>query len=1004
VPSCRPNYLKVKQNVSSPEDDRLNLPGWVPGLFAAVTFGVCVFYVYALLAWAPAPGFNTTDDTWVVVAIDPSVASRDLIRIGDQLSRIGDLTLEQYGHDRLSVPFGGTRPGDRVPIVLSRGGQTITVEWLMPPLGPGELGTRLAVSSPAFIFLLIGFVIQLLLRPRNLQWLLLLSFCYLTAIWLAVGVVSSSQAAASSIGLHAVTWPLCATILDLHLTFPRSKLFRFATRLRPWLYLIAIVAFALELLSWMPLWAYELALLIAVLASLVLLVYNIVFPASPGSRTAAGLMLFGVGLALGPGILLTIVPSLLQQSTNSSLLSYLSLFPVPLLPLFYTYSIYKRHLGSLEFRANRWLSLYAFLVLYLTALVLVLLVGQASLPSSDGFLLFSLVTSAVFVASAPFARSAFQRLADRVAYGMRDIPENLVHMLANQIPTANSRVALVRLLAERITPSLFIRQSALYLFSDDGPDEVYAAGLSPEEHSPTQDQLAQLLAVAGSYRPEKAEPSAGPAVEVDAPATNWVRLAVPLQVEQTRLGIWLFGRRDPDDYYPQRDIELLSTLANQVALASENLRLFHGVQLRLAELQALFDVSESLAKAGSLAEILQAVVDRALICAPPASSAVIHRLEPESGLLVARAVSGDVSKQAGPPRLYADHSMAGRAMREHRRIYSADVELDPDYEAGSLATGSLVCIPLVVSDEVLGNLSVVSPRHNAFGGDDLRVLESLGHQAAVAIKKAQVTDSLVDSLAVVQQRSAELEASVTRLKSTQLQLVQAGKLAALGTLSAGLAHEINNPLAAIKMYAQNLQRSQQRGRLDETMVVKNLTSIDTLVDKISHVITHFRDFSRRSSNTYARVEINQPVLSALDMFGEQLTLRNITVQCRLADDLPTVWGDANQLEQVMVNLISNARDALADEPRRELRLSTLQANGNLVVEVADTGRGMPPEVIEHIFEPFYTTKEQGQGTGLGLAISSSIIEEHHGRLEVESTPGQGTTFRLLLPTQGGQNS
>jgi signal transduction histidine kinase len=634
--------------------------------------------------------------------------------------------------------------------------------------------------------------------------------------------------------------------------------------------------------------------------------------------------------------------------------------------------------------------------------VLVLLVGQASLPSSDGFVVYSLVVAAIFVAFGSWARSAFQRFADRVAYGTRDIPENLVHMLANQIPTAHSRSALARLLAERITPSLFIRQSALYLFIDNVPDQFYANGLSPQDTQFTPDQLTQLLATAGRYRPESAEPSSGAGAVTAVPATDWVRLAVPLQVEQTLLGIWLFGRRDPDDYYPQRDIELLSTLANQVALASENLRLFQGVQLRLAELQALFDVSESLAKAGSLAEILQAVVDRALICAPPASSAVIHRIEPGSGLLLARAAAGEVSNRAAPPHLYADRSLAGRAMREQRRIYAADVELDPDYMAGSLASGSLVCIPLVVSNEVLGNLSVASAQRQAFGNDDLRVLESLGHQAAVAIKKAQVTDSLVESLAVVRQRSAELEASVARLKSTQLQLVQAGKLAAIGTLSAGLAHEINNPLAAIKMYAQNLKRSQQRGTLDETMLTKNLTSIDTLVDKISHVITHFRDFSRQSSNTFKNVAINEQLLSALDMFGEQLSLHDIKVTCQLAEQLPPVWGDANQLEQVMVNLIANARDALAEQPSRELRLSTLRANGHVVVEVSDTGHGIPPAVIDHIFEPFYTTKEPGQGTGLGLAISRSIIEDHQGQLEVESTPGQGTTFRLLLPTQGEQ--
>jgi signal transduction histidine kinase len=886
-------------------------------------------------------------------------------------------------------------PGDRVSVTLLRSGQIRVVDWLMPSLGQPELISRIAISLPAYIFFIVGLLIQLLLRPRNQPWLLLLSFCYLTAVWLSLGVISSTQILHSSLLLHAVTWLFSAVILDLHLTFPRSVWQRSSRVLRPALYVLAGVAAVLELFALPGRGLYELAVLVVLLLNLGLLIYHRVW-GSAGSRTAASLMLFGVGLGLGPGLLLTIVPSVLQQDTNSTLLSYLSLFPIPLLPLFYTYAIYKRHLGALEFRANRLLSLYAFLVLYMTALTLTLVVGQTVLRSFDGFIVYSLIVSAVFVAVGPWARTAFQSFADRVAYGKSDIPENLVHVLANQIPTANSRPSLVRLLAERITPSLFIRQSALYLFTDNAPDQVYATGLTAPETQLTREQLTQLLADSGRYRPESAEPAAAGS----SAASQWVRLALPLRVEQTLLGMWLFGRRDPDDYYPRRDIELLSTLANQVALATENLRLFQGVQLRLAELQALFDVSESLAKAGSLVEILQVVVERALICAPPASSAVIHRVDPATGLLLARAASGDVANQEGPTTLLFNRSLAGRAMQEKQRLYAPDIEQDPDYARGSLTSGSLVCIPLVVNEEVLGNLSVVSPRRQAFGSDDLGVLESLGHQAAVAIKKAQVTDSLVESLAVVQQRSAELEISVARLKSTQLQLVQAGKLAAIGTLSAGLAHEINNPLAAIKMYAQNLKRSQLRGTMTDVMLDKNLTSIDTLVDKISHVITHFRDFSRRSSNNYEKVDINQPVLSALDMFGEQLSLRNIKVSMRLTENLPPVWADANQLEQVMVNLISNARDALTEAPTRELGLRTLQVNGKLAVEVSDTGCGIPEEVRSHMFEPFYTTKERGQGTGLGLAISQGIIEDHQGRLEVESAVGQGTTFRLLLPTVG----
>src|SRR5258708_805974 len=590
----------------TPEADRFSLPNWVPTLFAAVAFGVCVFYTYALFVWVPAPGFDALNADWQVVSVDASVAGRNLIQAGDQLLRIGELTPQQYLRDRTSVPFGGAHPGDVVPIVRLRDGQTTTIEWLMPPVSASELASRAAVGVPAFIFFLIGFVIQVLLRPRNLEWLLLLSFCYLTAIWLALGVVSSTGVAGSSLGLHAVTWLFGAIVLDLHLPFPLPTGQRASRWLRPALILLACLAAGLEMFSLLSPSAYELALLLAVLVSLGLLIYHRAFGSSSDSRTAAGLMLFGVGLALGPGLVLTIVPRMLQHASNSTLVSYLSLFPVPLFPLFYTYAIYKRHLGSLEFRANRWLSLYAFLALYLTALVVVLLVGQASLPSSEGFLVYSLVVAAIFVAGGSWARSAFQRFADQVAYGTRDIPENLVHMLANQIPTAHSRTALARLLAERITPSLFIRQSALYLFIDNVPDQLYAKGLGTHDTQFTPDQLTQLLATAGRYRPEDAEPPRWAALPADTAATGWVRLAVPLQVEQTLLGIWLFGRRDPDDYYPQRDIELLSTLANQVALASENLRLFQGVQLRLAELQALFDGSESLATAGSLAEILQA--------------------------------------------------------------------------------------------------------------------------------------------------------------------------------------------------------------------------------------------------------------------------------------------------------------------------------------------------------------------------------------------------------------
>ena len=176
-----------------------------------------------------------------------------------------------------------------------------------------------------------------------------------------------------------------------------------------------------------------------------------------------------------------------------------------------------------------------------------------------------------------------------------------------------------------------------------------------------------------------------------------------------------------------------------------------------------------------------------------------------------------------------------------------------------------------------------------------------------------------------------------------------------------------------------------------------LSGAPRLVDKATRIIRHFRDFSRQSAGRLAPVSLNRCLADALGMLSEQLRLRDIAVLTDLATDLPPVRGDANQLEQVLVNLIGNARDAMAAAARRELRLRTYGANGSVVAEVADTGCGIALEHQNKIFNPFFTTKEVGEGTGLGLSISHDIVERHGGRIEVQSAPGAGTTFRVVLP-------
>jgi len=236
------------------------------------------------------------------------------------------------------------------------------------------------------------------------------------------------------------------------------------------------------------------------------------------------------------------------------------------------------------------------------------------------------------------------------------------------------------------------------------------------------------------------------------------------------------------------------------------------------------------------------------------------------------------------------------------------------------------------------------------------------------------------------------------LQKTQAHLIQAGKMRALGDLVAGVAHELNNPLMAADTFLHVIR--ERIGAKDENQ--KNLDLIQKCHERIAKIINHLRDFSRQSKFDFRPMNVTEPVENALMITGQQLINHGIRIIKEFQPDLPKIRGDANQLEQVFLNLISNARDAMErTERKKELTIaaSLLRHNdwNDVEVIVKDTGNGIPQENIDKIFEPFFSTKEVGQGTGLGLSICYGIIEAHGGRIEVESKVNEGTTFRVLLP-------
>jgi signal transduction histidine kinase len=246
------------------------------------------------------------------------------------------------------------------------------------------------------------------------------------------------------------------------------------------------------------------------------------------------------------------------------------------------------------------------------------------------------------------------------------------------------------------------------------------------------------------------------------------------------------------------------------------------------------------------------------------------------------------------------------------------------------------------------------------------------------------------------------------LKETQAQLVQSGKLAAIGQLAAGVAHELNQPLTVARTNAQLVLRELDKEVMTPENMRECIQFIEKCTKRMMNIINHLRTFSRQSQEAFSPVDINSVVTNTILMIGEQLRVHNVELRLKLAEHLPKVMGNANQLEQVFLNLITNAKDAVLEE------------NGTGVIEVAtgimgkerawvevlvtDTGNGITTKDPDKIFDPFFTTKEIGKGTGLGLSISHGIVKEHQGDIEVTKTGPDGTTFRVRLPASESRGS
>jgi len=402
---------------------------------------------------------------------------------------------------------------------------------------------------------------------------------------------------------------------------------------------------------------------------------------------------------------------------------------------------------------------------------------------------------------------------------------------------------------------------------------------------------------------------------------------VPCRIREHTVAVLGLGKTVDGDFLSSDDVELVETIAGYVAVALDNSQLYTSLEQKALEIARLKDFSENIVESLHVG-VLSVDLDGIV-------ESWNSRMEQLFSVSRQEAV-GRQLRLLLPEELVSE--IAARGDQEQiTGIYKHRLQ-----HQGRLLTLNVSITPLVSkSGERIGRLLLL---------DD-----------------------------------------VTQRERLEEQMTQTEKLTSLGLLAAGVAHEVNTPLAVISNYIQMLARQMPDGDPRQSIIEK----IVKQTFRASEIVNNLLNFSRTGAAEATDVDVNRVVEETLSLVAHPLKTSQIQVVKQLAASLPAVRGSANKLQQVFLNLFLNARDAMPGGGMLEIR--TAAHNGSVEIEVVDTGAGIAREHIHRIFDPFFTTKAVGRGTGLGLSVSYGIIKEHAGKIDVRSTPGKGTSFHVEFP-------
>jgi len=528
-------------------------------VLAMFVLAILLAYSYARFFVLPYAGFEFGPSNGEVIQVFSQDVSDAGLQVGDQLLQVGSVRWEAFDADLRLTLIDDVAPGETLPMTIVRDGQEINVEWTIPERTQEELFERFqSVLSLAYLFWVAGVATVLLVRPRDERWRLMALFFFLTALWLACGSLSSWHFWFSAILLRVAIWLSVPVYLHLHWIFPKPLKALHPNLVRA-IYSLGVFLAVLQIFQALPKSLYFLGFLIAILGSVALVATHFVL--QPSMRRHLRPLFIAVVLALLPSVGVGLA-GLTGELTTELIATLLSL---PLLPGTYFYVLYRGRYKSQELRANRLVANYFFIVLLGNLFVVLVPVSNnlTDSPNQANIIDLALILMAALVFGFGFPR--FRRFFDHRILGIPLEPAYLLETCSDRIVTSLDIPGLIRLLKDEVLPSLLVRQSALIHVEDEVPIKTIYTQNVAESKLPRGADIPTVMEDANRIILPTATD------EDEDTHLDWIRVVLPLHVEGKMIGLWLLGRRDPDDFYAPTEISVLRSIANQTAIALMNI-------------------------------------------------------------------------------------------------------------------------------------------------------------------------------------------------------------------------------------------------------------------------------------------------------------------------------------------------------------------------------------------------------------------------------------------------